>query len=279
MINIGTKSKLELSPLPKDRDLVLSIVIPVYNEAATIGELLRYVADAPAAGLQKEMIIVNDCSTDGTREALEEALPELEKDYPRIRFRILHHPVNRGKGAALRTGFSHVTGDIVVIQDADHEYDPNEYDKLLQPILAGRADACFGSRFLGGDTHRVLYFYHYLGNRFLTLCSNVFTDLNLTDMETCYKMFRAEVLDNITLVENRFGFEPEFTQKIARLNIRIYETGISYYGRSYDEGKKIGWRDGVRAIYCILKFGLTNKRGRPVRGKKRRKAIAQMRSD
>lgn len=276
MVNIGTKTRFELSPLPTDREVVLSVVIPVYNEAATIGELLNYVSRAPAAGLKKEMIIVNDCSTDGTKEALEAALPELEKAFPDISFRIFHHPVNRGKGAALRTGFSHVTGDIVIIQDADHEYDPDEYDKLLQPILAGRADACFGSRFLGGDTHRVLYFYHYVGNRFLTLLSNMFTDLNLTDMETCYKMFRAEVLDHITLEEDRFGFEPEFTQKIARLKIRIYETGISYHGRSYDEGKKIGWKDGVRAIYCILKYGLTNRRGKPVRGKRKGKRKGKM---
>lgn len=271
MINIGTKSGIALDPLPSDRPLVLSIVIPVYNEGATIAELLRFVAEAPAAGLRKEMIIVNDCSSDGTGEALEGALPSLQEQFPDTTFRVFHHPVNRGKGAALRTGFSHVTGDIVIIQDADHEYDPNEYDKLLGPILGGKGDACFGSRFLGGDTHRVLYFYHYVGNRFLTLVSNMFTDLNLTDMETCYKMFRAEVLDHIHLQEDRFGFEPEFTQKIARLKIRIYETGISYHGRSYDEGKKIGWRDGVRAIYCILKYGLTNRRGRPVRRSKRRR--------
>ena len=273
VIHIGMSSKLDLKPLPTDRPVVLSIVIPVYNEAATVETLIRSVVAAPAAGLRKEIIIVNDCSKDGTREVLEECVPRLQKEHPSVHFQVHHHAVNQGKGAGLRTGFSKVTGDVVIIQDADNEYDPNEYDKLLKPILAGKADACFGSRFLGGDTHRVLYFYHYLGNRFLTLLSNVFTDLNLTDMETCYKMFRAEVLDHITIEENRFGFEPEFTQKIARLNIRIYETGISYYGRSYEEGKKIGWKDGVRAIYCILKYGLFRQgktRGlrRKARGKK-----------
>ncbi|MBI1291938.1 glycosyltransferase [bacterium] len=262
-------STLRLDPLPSDRPLVLSVVIPVYNEAATVESLIRSVVAAPAAGLRKEFVIVNDCSKDGTKEVLEECVPRLQTEFPAIRFQVHHHPVNQGKGAALRTGFSHVTGDIVIIQDADNEYDPNEYDKLLKPILAGKADACFGSRFLGGDTHRVLYFYHYVGNRFLTLFSNMFTDLNLTDMETCYKMFRAEVLDHISIEENRFGFEPEFTQKIARLNIRIFETGISYYGRSYEEGKKIGWKDGVRAIYCILKYGLLRRgRGAGLRGGK-----------
>jgi glycosyltransferase involved in cell wall biosynthesis len=256
MIHIGHKPRIQFPPLPTDRPPVLSIVIPVYNEAATIASLLSDVAAAPAAGLTKEIIIVNDCSTDGTGEVLEGELPHLRERWPETQFRLHHHPVNRGKGAALRTGFAHVTGEIVIVQDADREYDPNEYGRLLAPILAGKADACFGSRFLGGETHRVLYFYHYLGNRFLTLLSNLFTDLNLTDMETCYKMFRAEVLDHICLVEDRFGFEPEFTQKIARLNIRIYETGISYHGRSYEEGKKIGWKDGVRAIYCILKYAL-----------------------
>ncbi|CAN5472535.1 glycosyltransferase family 2 protein [soil metagenome] len=269
MIHIGSRKTLKLGALPKDRALVLSIVIPVYNEAATIGDLLRSVALAPAAGMVKEIIAVNDCSKDGTKEALIDAAAQLGVEFPAVTFAIYHHPVNRGKGAALRTGFSHVTGDVVIIQDADQEYDPQEYDKLLKPILAGKADAVFGSRFMGGDTHRVLYFYHYVGNRALTLMSNIFTDLNITDMETCYKMFRAEVLDNITLEENRFGFEPEFTQKIARLNIRIYETGISYHGRSYEEGKKIGWKDGVRAVYCILKYGIFKQRRRaPVRKKK-----------
>ncbi len=271
LINIGTSSQLKLDPLPKDRDLVLSIVIPVYNEAATVCELIETVLVAPANGLKKEMIIVNDCSSDGTKEVLEKALPGLESRFQDVKFQIHHHPVNRGKGAALRTGFEKVTGDIVIIQDADNEYDPNEYDKLMDPILAGRADACFGSRFLGSETHRVLYFWHYVGNRFLTLFSNMFTDLNLTDMETCYKMFRAEVLDYITIEENRFGFEPEFTQKLARLRIRIYETGISYHGRSYEEGKKIGWKDGVRAIFCILKYGARTHSGKKIRQKKRRK--------
>jgi glycosyltransferase involved in cell wall biosynthesis len=271
LIHIGTSKRLKLPPLPEDRPLVLSIVIPVYNEAATVEQLIRSVLAAPAMGLHKEFLIVNDCSKDGTKEVLDALIPKLRDEYPSVQFQLHHHPVNRGKGAALRTGFANVTGDIVIIQDADNEYDPNEYDKLLKPILGGKADACFGSRFMGGDTHRVLYFYHYLGNRFLTLISNMFTDLNLSDMETCYKMFRAEVLDHIVLEEDRFGFEPEFTQKIARLEIRIYETGISYYGRSYDEGKKIGWKDGVRAIYCILKYGFQRRpKGKPVR--KRRKA-------
>jgi glycosyltransferase involved in cell wall biosynthesis len=269
LIHIGSSTRLQFTPLPTDRPIVLSIVIPVYNEAATVETLLRSVAVAPAAGLRKEIIITNDCSKDGTKESLEECVPRLEKEFPQIRFVVNHHKVNRGKGAALRTGFAKVTGDIVIIQDADNEYDPNEYDKLLKPILGGKADACFGSRFLGGDTRRVLYFYHSLGNTALTLFSNLFTDLNITDMETCYKMFRAEVLDHITLEEDRFGFEPEFTQKIARLQIRIFETGISYYGRSYEEGKKIGWKDGVRAIYCILKYGLfRSNSGKVVRRRK-----------
>ena len=201
-----------------------------------------------AVPIEKEIILVDDCSRDGTREHLEGlADPEL---------RVLAHEVNQGKGAALRTGFKAATGDVVIIQDADLEYDPAEYPKLLAPILDGRADVVYGSRFLGGETHRVLYFWHSVGNRFLTLMSNMMTNLNLTDMETCYKVFRADVLKRIEVEENRFGFEPEITAKVAKLHVRVYEVGISYAGRTYEEGKKIGWKDGVRAIWCILKYNL-----------------------
>jgi glycosyltransferase involved in cell wall biosynthesis len=222
----------------------LSVVIPVYNEAATIKVVIDRVR---AASLEKEIIVVDDCSTDGTRQALESlpASPDLV---------LLFHEFNKGKGAALRTGFSEATGDVVVIQDADLEYDPREYQKMLQPILDGRADVVYGSRFAGGECHRVLYFWHSVGNRFLTLLSNAVTNLNLTDMETCYKMFRREVIQTIDLQEDRFGFEPEVTAKIAERCCRVYEVGISYSGRTYEEGKKIGWRDGLRAIWCILKY-------------------------
>jgi len=225
--------------------LRLSIVIPVYNEQKTIRELLRRVE---ALDFEKEVIIVNDCSTDGTREILDE--------YHRPPFRIAHQDVNRGKGAALRKGFALSTCDVVVVQDADLEYHPREILKLLQPILENEADVVFGSRFIGGGPHRVHYFWHYVGNTVLTLLSNMFTNLNLTDMETCYKMFRREVLEKITIEESRFGFEPEITAKVARLGCRIYEVPISYYGRSYAEGKKIGWRDGVSALRCIVKYSL-----------------------
>ncbi|MES1256097.1 MAG: glycosyltransferase family 2 protein [Acidobacteriota bacterium] len=222
----------------------LSVVIPVYNEAGTIVQLIERVR---AVGLDTEIIVVDDCSTDGTGDALKQmdAAPDLVR---------LFHPVNRGKGAALRTGFAAATGDVVVVQDADLEYDPSEYPKLLQPILDGRAEVVYGSRFIGGDCHRVLYFWHSLGNRFLTLLSNAVTNLNLTDMETCYKMFRREVIQGIELREDRFGFEPEITGKIAERRCRLYEVGISYSGRTYEEGKKIGWRDGFRAIWCIFKY-------------------------
>ena len=196
-----------------------------------------------------EIIVVDDCSTDGTRDVLR------EKVEPRIA-RVIFHPVNRGKGAALRTGFEAATGDLVIVQDADLEYDPQEYPLLIAPILADRADVVFGSRFSGGSSVRVIYYWHYLGNRFLTTLSNMFTNINLTDMEVCYKVFRREVLRKITIEENRFGFEPEITAKVAKLGCRIYEVGISYSGRTYHEGKKIGWRDGVRAIWCILKYNL-----------------------
>jgi glycosyltransferase involved in cell wall biosynthesis len=237
----------------------LSVVIPVYNEAATITQIVERVRSVP--GFEKEIIVVDDCSTDGTRNVLQ-ALPS-SPDLVRA-----YHEVNRGKGAALRTGFAKATGHVVVVQDADLEYDPNEYVKMLVPIADGRADVVFGSRFAGGECHRVLYFWHSLGNRFLTLLSNAFTNLNLTDMETCYKMFRREVIQAIALEENRFGFEPEVTAKIAAMRCRVYEVGISYSGRTYEEGKKIGWRDGVRAVWCILKY-------RPQRVRALRRLAAQ----
>ncbi len=222
----------------------LTVVIPVYNEVHT---LLHLIDRVQAVDMDKELVLVDDCSTDGTRELLQRtAFP------PNVR--VLYHERNQGKGAALRTGFASATGDVVIIQDADLEYDPQEYPKLLRPILDGRADVVFGSRFAGGETHRVLYFWHFMGNKFLTMCSNMFTNLNLTDMETCYKVFRREVLQRIKLEENRFGFEPEITAKVAKLGVRIYEVGISYDGRTYEEGKKIGWKDGVRAIWCIVKY-------------------------
>ena len=222
----------------------LSVVIPVYNEVETIKEIISRVQ---AVDLEKEVIIVDDGSTDGTREQLQE-ISRAQKNV-----RVFYHDRNQGKGAALRTGFEVTTGDIGIIQDADLEYDPREYPVLLEPILDGRADIVYGSRFLGGP-HRVLFFWHYLGNKFLTLLSNTLTNLNLTDMETCYKVFRREVLNDIQLKSNRFGFEPEFTAKIAKKGFRIYETSISYSGRTYAEGKKIGWKDGVKAIFAIIWF-------------------------
>jgi glycosyltransferase involved in cell wall biosynthesis len=223
----------------------LSVVIPAYNEKETIREIVDRVRATP---FEKEIVIVDDFSRDGTRDILREM--EREPD-----IRVFYHPENRGKGAALRTGFKQAAGDIVVVQDADLEYDPTEYDKLLEPILSGRADVVYGSRFAGGP-HRVLYFWHSVANRFLTLCSNMMTNLNLTDMETCYKVFRREVIQKVDIVSNRFGVEPELTAKIARMGVRVYEVPISYNGRSYSEGKKIGWKDAVSALYCIIKFKL-----------------------
>ena len=224
----------------------LSVVIPVYNENASIAELVKRVRASP---VEKEIILVDDCSTDGTRDTLRTLAAAGD-------LTVLYHDRNRGKGAALRTGIAAARGDAVVIQDADLEYDPQDYPKLLEPIRNGRADVVFGTRFSGGETHRVLYFWHALGNKFLTLLSNMLTNLNLTDMEVCYKLFRREVIQQIVIEEDRFGFEPEITAKVARLRCRIYEVGISYAGRTYEEGKKIGWKDGVRALWCILKYNL-----------------------
>lgn len=232
----------------------LSIVIPAYNEGKTIHLILDKVKNVELdGGMEKEVIIVNDCSKDDTVEAVERYM----KANPDLNIVFYQHEVNKGKGAALHTGIEKATGDIVVIQDADLEYNPKEFNILLQPITDGFADVVYGSRFMGGNPHRILFFWHTIGNKFLTFLSNMFTNLNLTDMETCYKMFRREIIQGLDLKEKRFGFEPEVTAKIARIpKIRIYEVGISYYGRTYEEGKKIGWKDGFRAIWCILKYNL-----------------------
>ncbi|MFA5263831.1 MAG: glycosyltransferase family 2 protein [Opitutaceae bacterium] len=225
----------------------LSVIIPCYNETHTISAIIGRVRSAPVG--EMEIIVVDDCSTDGTRELL-------RGETGRLADRVIFHETNQGKGAALRTGFAAATGDLVVVQDADLEYDPQELPLLMKPIIEGRADVVFGSRFMGSSAHRVVYFWHMVGNRFLTLSSNMLTNINLTDMETCYKMFRREVLQKITIEEDRFGFEPEITAKVAKLRVPIYEVGISYYGRTYEEGKKIGWRDGFRALYSIVKYNL-----------------------
>lgn len=225
----------------------ISIVIPCYNEISTIENIVGLVKESPVDNM--EIIIVDDFSTDGTREFLENQPAGWVNQ-------IVFHGENQGKGAALRTGFKSATGDIVIIQDADLEYDPQEYPKLLKPIFDGSADVVYGSRFTGGQAHRVVYFWHMMGNRFLTLLSNMLTNLNLTDMETCYKVFKKGIVDQIDIQENRFGFEPEITAKVSKLNCRIYEVGISYYGRTYAEGKKIGWKDGFSAIYSILKYNI-----------------------
>jgi glycosyltransferase involved in cell wall biosynthesis len=228
-----------------DVEPCLSVVMPVFNEAATVADVIKTVlAQRPV----QQLVIVDDCSRDGTWEKLQ----PLAQNEPRIK--LVHHEINQGKGAALRTGIAHATAPVVIIQDADLEYDPSEYFRLLIPILSGNADVVFGSRFIGSDAHRVLYYWHSVGNKVLTTFSNMATGLNLTDMEVCYKTFRREIIQKISIVENRFGFEPEITAKVARLKVRIYEVAISYNGRTYAEGKKIGWRDGFRALWCIFKY-------------------------
>ncbi len=232
----------------------LSIIIPAYNEAKTIHLILNKVkAVELIEGIEKEIVIVNDCSGDDTQGVVEKYI----KENPDLNIQLFNHQKNQGKGAALHTGIERASGDFLIIQDADLEYDPGEYNLLLKPILDGHADVVYGSRFMGGKPHRILFYWHSIGNRWLTNLSNMFTDLNLTDMETCYKLFKAELIKNLELDEKRFGFEPEVTAKVSRIRgVRIYEVGISYYGRTYEEGKKIGWRDGFRAIWCILKYNL-----------------------
>ncbi len=240
----------------------LSVVIPVFNEEATLADLLDRVVSAPLPeGVEAmEIVAVDDASTDGSAGVLEGYTPPGRGDGRPVDLVVARHEKNRGKGAALRTGFARVSGDVVLIQDADLEYDPSEYPMLLQPILDDQADVVYGSRFQGGGPHRVLLFWHYVGNRFLTTLSNAFTNINLTDMETCYKVFTRSVLDRLTFSSDRFGFEVEFTSRVARLECRIYEVGISYHGRTYAEGKKIGWKDGLEAVWCILRFNLFSRR-------------------
>jgi len=233
---------------------ILSIVMPVFNEAETVAVTLNKIKLVELQNnIKKQLVIVNDCSTDQTLATIE----RYKIENPDLDISIYSHPINKGKGAALHTGIANATGHYIIIQDADLEYNPNEYRILLQPLEDEMADVVYGSRFMGGKPHRILFFWHTIGNHFLTFFSNMFSNLNLTDMETCYKVFRAEIIKGLILKEKRFGFEPEVTQKIARIKkIRIYEVGISYYGRTYEEGKKIGWKDGLRALYCILKYGM-----------------------
>lgn len=236
----------------------LSVIIPAYNEEKTIAVILRKVADVTLVGnFDKQIVVVNDCSRDNTTGAVE----AFREANPGVNIKLVSHPVNKGKGAALHTGIQEANGDYIVIQDADLEYDPNEFNLLLKPVIDGFADVVFGSRFMGGKPHRILFFWHSIGNKWLTFASNALTNLNLTDMETCYKLFRADLIKGLKLRENRFGFEPEVTAKISRVkDVRIYEVGISYYGRTYAEGKKINWKDGFRAIYCILKYNIWSRR-------------------
>jgi glycosyltransferase involved in cell wall biosynthesis len=232
----------------------LSIIVPAYNEENTIQHILNKINEVQLIqDLQKEIIVVNDCSADNT----EQKVTEFQQQHPELTIVYKKHEINKGKGAALRTGFQSATGDFVIVQDADMEYDPNEFNILVKPILDGFADVVYGSRFMGGKPHRILFFWHTIGNKMLTFVSNLFTNLNLTDMETCYKMFRREIIQSIDLKENRFGFEPEVTAKMSKIpKIRVYEVGISYYGRTYEEGKKIGMKDAFRALYCIIRYNL-----------------------
>jgi glycosyltransferase involved in cell wall biosynthesis len=236
---------------------LLSIVIPAYNEGATIHLILDKIKQVKLLyGIEKEVLIINDCSKDDTEEKIQGYM----LNNPDLRIQYSKHAVNQGKGAALHTGIKNANGELLIIQDADLEYDPEEYNILLKPVIDGHADVVYGSRFMGGNAHRILFFWHTIGNRFLTFLSNMLTNKNLTDMETCYKLFKTEMIQGLVLKEKRFGFEPEITAKICRIpNVRLYEVGISYYGRTYEEGKKIGWKDGFRAIYCILKYGLFSK--------------------